>query len=295
MHGRSLERFQHDHTFGQEIVRAGERRTLLVIALTGTMMVVEIVAGGVFGSMALLADGLHMGSHVVALGITVLAYRYARRHAADDRFTFGTGKVNALGGFAGAVLLAVFAGTMAWESLGRFLGPVPIAFDQAIAVAVAGLVVNGASVLILEGDHHGDDHNLRSAYLHVLTDAVTSVLAIVALLAGKLLGLLWMDPLMGIVGAVLICRWSWGLLRQTSAALLDHRAPEAVCSAIRDAIEKTHGDRVTDLHVWAIGPGCYAAIIGVATHTPEPVEAYKARLPRALNLAHTTIEVHRCD
>lgn len=210
-------------------------------------MAVEIVAGVAFGSMALLADGLHMGSYAVALGLS--AYAYARRRAADPRFAFGTGKVNVLAGYTGAVLLTGFALVMAWESLARLLAPVPIAFDAAIGVAVLGLLVNGALVLILDdhghghdhhheaehGHHHhgGADHNLRSAYLHVLADALTSILAIVALLAGKYLGATWLDPLMGIVGAALVARWAWYLLAATGGILLDRQAPERVREAVR--------------------------------------------------------------
>ena len=204
----------HDHSFGQDCIRPGEIKTLIVIAITATMMVVEVSAGLLYGSMALLADGLHMASHAAALSINAYAYIYARRHAHDTRFSFGTGKVNALGGFAGAVLLAVFVLIMAGESIHRLIQPVEIAFNQAILVSVLGLIVNGLSVLILndhphqhgnnEDDRHHHDHNLRSAYLHVLADALTSLLAILALMAGKYLGWNVLDPLMGIVGAVLV-------------------------------------------------------------------------------------------
>jgi cation diffusion facilitator family transporter len=222
MHTESLDRWQHDHIFGQDQQRVGEKRTLIVIAVTATMMVVEITTGILFGSMALLADGLHMGSHAVALLIALIAYIYARRHAGDERFSFGTGKVNALAGFTGAVLLAVFALVMAWESFDRLLDPVPIAFNSAILVAVVGLLVNGGCALILDAGHshgndHHHDHNLRSAYLHVIADALTSVLAIAALLTGKYLGWNWMDPVMGMVGAALVARWSVGLLRPPGA------------------------------------------------------------------------------
>ena len=223
MHDDPLHLWEHDHIFGQDQMKSGEQRTLIVIAITATMMVFEIGAGLAFGSMALLADGLHMGSHTVALGITAFAYFYARKHAHDRRFSYGTGKVNALAGFSSAILLAVFALAMVWESVNRFFNPVEIIFNQAIAVAVIGLVVNALSVLILghndhEKDHHlsqhshsHSDHNLRAAYLHVLADALTSLLAIFALSAGKFFGLIWMDPLMGVVGAVLVSRWSWSL------------------------------------------------------------------------------------
>jgi cation diffusion facilitator family transporter len=302
-------RWDHEHSFGQEREREGERRTLVVIAVTAVMMVVEIGAGLLYGSMALLADGLHMASHAAALGISAFAYAYARRHARNAEFSFGTGKVNALGGFTGAVLLALFALLMAWESVGRLLRPVEIAFDQAILVAVLGLAVNGASALILRGgghEHHhaGDDdaehdnghdhdHNLRAAYLHVLADAATSVLAIVALLAGKHLGAAWMDPAMGLVGAVLITRWSLGLLSTTSAILLDRQGPRALRELIRASIEADRDSRVVDLHLWCIGPGIYAVVLTIVARDPATADAYRARLPVVPGLAHVSIEVHR--
>lgn len=300
MHTDELDRWQHEHTFGQDARRPGESRTMLVIALTAVMMAVEIAAGLAYGSMALLADGLHMASHAAALTITAAAYVYARRHASDERFSFGAGKVNALGGFTGAILLGLFALMMAWESLGRILTPVGIAFNQAIAVAVVGLVVNGVSVLLLghdsaegeEGHHH--DHNLRAAYLHVLADALTSLLAIFALLAGKFLGLVWMDPLMGIVGAVLVARWSLGLLRATSGVLLDRQAPANIGDSIRGAVERDSDAAVADLHVWSVGPGIYSVIVSVVTSAPKPPDHYKRLMPDHLNLVHRTVEVHRC-
>ncbi|MBK1719691.1 CDF family Co(II)/Ni(II) efflux transporter DmeF [Thiocystis violacea] len=327
MHTQNPHPWQHDHVFGQDARRPGERKTLLVILITATMMVIEIATGIAFGSMALLADGLHMASHTAALGISAFAYFYARQHAHDPRYSFGTGKVNALAGFSGAILLAIFALLMAWESLARMVEPVRIAFDQAITVAILGLIVNGVSVVILgtrhHDHHHGDnepgetsltpgseshdqdhhhgetshlhhDHNLRSAYLHVLADALTSLLAIFALLTGKYLGLVWMDPLMGLVGAALVARWSWGLLESTSSVLLDRRGPEAMRSAIRDSIEKVGSDRVSDLHLWSIGPGIHAAIIAVVSHESLSPEDIKQRLPHHLALAHLTIEIHRC-
>ena len=312
---RGRHSLRHDHSFGQQEVREGERRTLIVIAITGVMMVVEIGAGLVYGSMALLADGLHMASHTAALGISAFAYAYARRHARNADFSFGTGKVNALGGFTGAVLLAVFALVMAWESLVRFLSPVDIAFDQAILVAVAGLAVNGVSALVLRGadhghdhdDHHGhdDDHghghghghghdqNLRAAYLHVIADAATSVLAILALLSGKYFGAVWLDPAMGLVGAALITRWSLGLLSTTSAILLDRQGPGDLREQIRASIEADGHSEVADLHLWCIGPGLYALVLTVVARAPATADAYRARLPEGLGLAHVSIEVHR--
>ena len=310
MHTHSLEPWQHEHTFGQEAAQPGERRSLIVVGITGAMMVVEVAAGLAFGSMALLADGLHMASHAAALGIAAFAYIYARRRARDPRFSFGTGKVNALAGFAGAVLLAVFAMLMGWESANRFFHPVSIVFDQATLVAVIGLAVNGASVVILgaheqvlggrRGDpgdhaHHGNqDHNLRSAYLHVLADALTSLLAIFALLSGKYLGLTWMDPLMGIVGMLLVSQWSWGLVRATGRVLLDREGPALIRGAIKESIERHDGNRVADLHVWSIGPDIYAAIVSVVTHYPKSASYYKELIPEGLRVAHISVEVYHC-
>jgi cation diffusion facilitator family transporter len=316
---------RHDHSFGQERRRPGERRTRIVIGITAAMMGVEIAAGLAFGSMALLADGLHMASHAVALGISAFAYAYARRHAHDEGYSFGTGKVNALGGYTGAVLLAVFALFMAWESLARLLHPVAIALDQALLVAILGLVVNGVSMYVLDvrddghqpggGDGAGDgpraeagdghdgepdhhrasqhpDHNLRSAYLHVMADALTSVLAIAALLAAKYLGLVWMDPVMGLVGAALVGRWSLGLLGATSSVLTDRQGPAGLRERIQAHIEADGHSRVTDLHLWSIGPGLYAAVLVVVAEAPASADEYRDRLPRDAGLAHVTVEVH---
>jgi len=308
MRERPLHHWRHSHSFGQELKRPGESKTLIVIAITGLMMVVEIVAGIVYGSMALLADGLHMASHAAALSINAFAYIYARRHADDARFSFGTGKVNTLGGFTGAVLLAGFALAMVMESVGRFISPVPIAFNQAILVAVVGLMVNGVSVLILEHKHSDSghaghehlhhqhpDHNLVSAYLHVLADALTSLLAIFALLGAKYFGLVWMDPAMGIIGAILVARWSLGLLRSTSSVLLDRAAPESVTDAIRRGIEATGDNRISDLHVWCVGPNIYSAIVSIVTHEPKPPDYYKGLIPAGHGVVHVSVEVHACE
>ncbi len=323
MHRDCLPHHEHPHTFGQDVRRGGERRTQIVIVITAVMMVGEIIAGLAFGSMALLADGLHMASHTVALGIAAFAYAYARRHAHDPRFAFGTGKANALGGFSGAVLLAVFAAFMAFESVARLLAPVAIQFDQAILVAILGLVVNVASAFILgfkhdhghghdHGHSHGHDHhdahthqhdhapapehdhNLRSAYFHVLADALTSLTAIVALLTGKYMGWQWMDPVMGIVGSLLVARWSIGLLRQTSHVLLDHQAPEEVLQRIRQALEQDGSDRVSDLHVWSVGPGIWALEGTILAESPEAPGVYKGRIAPDLGVVHATLEVVPC-
>jgi len=309
----------YDHGFGQHLTRPGERRTRIVVVITVLTMVVEIVAGIAFGSMALLADGLHMGSHAVALGLAAVAYAYARRHAFDRRYSFGTGKVNALAGFAGALLLVGFAVFMVVESVERFLNPVEIRYGYAIAVAVVGLIVNGLSVVILgahghdvahghahdhehghghghghgpgHGHDHSHDHNLRSAYLHVMADALTSVTAIVALLAGRYFGLAWLDPVMGVVGAVLVTHWSIGLMRQTASVLLDRQCPPETEEAMRTAIENDGATRVVDLHVWSIGPGIFAAVIGVTGPPGLQPDTIKDRLPRDLGLVHVTVEV----
>lgn len=308
MHTTSIERWVHDHAFGQDVKKSGERRTSIVILITGLMMVVEIVAGLAFGSMALLADGLHMASHTSALTISALAYYYTRRHARDPRFNFGTGKINSLSAFASATLLAGFASLMAWESSVRFLSPVRIDFNQAVSVAVMGLLVNGICLLVLK-DHddsheedrdnhpHGkfEDHNLWSAYLHVLADALTSILAIIALLAGKHLGLNWMDPVMGLVGAALVTHWSWGLIRASSHILLDMQAPDSIRRDVRAHIEAECDNRVTDLHVWAVGPGTFAAEVALITSEPHPPEHYQKLLPHRLRLVHTTFEIRHCS
>lgn len=308
------EHHQHNHTFGQDKQKAGEKRTLIVIAITLVMMVVEITAGSVFGSMALLADGLHMASHSVALAITAFAYIYARKNAANPKFSFGTGKVNALGGFTGAIMLAGFAIMMAWESVDRLLNPVAIQFNWAIGVAIVGLVVNGASMFILDDHghshghkhdhdhhhghkhdhHHGHkhDHNLRSAYLHVMADALTSVTAIFALLAAKYFGWIWMDPIMGIVGSLLVANWSVGLVRTTSHTLLDYQAPKESTEILHKAIETEH-EKIVDLHLWSIGPGIHSAMLTIVSPAPLEPEAYKARIPKELRIVHTTIEVHK--
>lgn len=320
MHTHDISRWHHDHVFGLDEVKPGERRTLIVVLLTLIAMIVELGAGAAFGSMALLADGLHMGSHAAALGVAFAAYVAARRYAGDARFSFGTGKINALAGFAGALLLAVFAVGVAWESVTRFVQPVDIAYTEAIAVAVAGLAVNVVCAVILlggRGHHHhgahahapsgagqrhhhhnhdrtGTDHNLRSAYLHVIADALTSLLAIVALTGGLVFGARWLDPAMGVVGAVLIARWSWDLIRSSALVLLDWQAPAPVRRRVTDALE-VDDDRVVDLHIWSVGPGIRAAVVSIVSHRSRPPEDYKARIPDDLGVVHLTVETHRCS
>lgn len=309
MNSDNLKKWQHDHVFNQDRRNAGERRTLFVVAMTAVMMVVEIAAGLAFGSMALLADGLHMASHTAALGIALVAYVVSRRMAADNSFAFGVGKINSLAGFASAVLLLGFAFAMVTESTDRLINPLEIAFDQALIVAVVGLVVNGVSAWILMStphdhghghEHHGHenkhhDHNLRAAYLHVLADALTSLLAIAALLAGKYFGAGWLDPTMGIVGAVLVARWSIGLIRASARVLLDRQADQEHVDELRRSIEDASADRITDLHLWCIGHEIYAAEIAIASGDPKSSDHYRDMIPAHLNIVHATVEVRKVD
>jgi cation diffusion facilitator family transporter len=304
MHVHTLENWQHSHEFSIKNEK-GEHRTQYVLMLTAITMVVEIIAGSIYGSMALLADGWHMGTHVAAFMIALFAYRYARKHANNPAFAFGTGKVNVLGGFASAIALAVVALVMLIESLQRIVDPQTIHFNEAIFVASIGLFINVVSAFLLKDNHghthhhdhdhhHHHDHNLRAAYLHVLADAMTSLLAIVALLSGKFIGWNWLDPIMGIVGAVIITRWSYGLLKQTSPILLDASIEKEYQQAIKETIEKDSDNRVSDIHVWKIGANHYAAIIALVTHYPNSTEHYKKLLNEFNKLSHITIEVNEC-
>ncbi|MEK1894729.1 MAG: CDF family Co(II)/Ni(II) efflux transporter DmeF [Rhizobium sp.] len=311
------ETLEHDHVFLGADHDRNARRVWFVIALTAVMMVVEIGAGTYYGSMALVADGWHMSTHASALLITAVAYLYARRQAHNPRFTFGTGKLGDLAGFASAIILALIALLMAWESLLRITHPVPISFEQAIGVAVVGLLVNLASAWLLKDGHaghshghshhhehhhhhdHGDhahsahalDNSMRAAYVHVIADALTSVLAIAALLLGSLYGWLWLDPLMGIVGGLIIARWSWGLMTSSGRVLLDVVPKEVdLQHEIRSTLE-TGGARITDLHVWQVGPGHHAAIVALLAPQPESPAFYKAKLAPLAGLSHVTVEV----
>lgn len=304
MHTEHMDEWRHSHHFHGDTGKA-EASTRRVVWLTLIMMVMEIGAGYAFGSMALLADGWHMGTHAAALGISLFAYSYARRHAHNHEFSFGTGKVGILGGYTSAVVLGLVALLMVVESLERLISPHAIQFDQALVVAVVGLVVNLVSALMLTGHHdhghdhhhqhgHHHDHNLRAAYLHVVADALTSVLAIVALIAGKMYGLTWMDPLMGIVGALIITRWSYGLLRDTAGILLDRKSGAEIQMAVKKVIEGDSDDRIADLHIWHVNASEMAAIVSIVTHAPQPPEHYKARLSDISGLAHVTVEVQIC-
>ncbi|WP_406872781.1 CDF family Co(II)/Ni(II) efflux transporter DmeF [Aminobacter sp. P9b] len=292
----------HSHVFLGERHDRNARRTMLVIALTTAMMVIEIVAGTVYGSMALVADGWHMSTHAAAMLIAALAYVFARRQAHNPRFTFGTGKVGDLAAFASAVILAIVAIYIGWESVARLMNPVAISFHEAAIIAVVGLAVNLASAWLLhDGGHHGHDHghahdhghdnNLRAAYVHVLADALTSVLAIFALVMGAIHGLQWIDPAMGIVGAVVIARWSWTLIRDAGRVLVDYvPSGEDLPDEIREAVE-TDRDVITDLHVWQVGPGHHAAIVALKSSAPATPESYKSKLAHIHDLSHVTIEV----
>jgi len=303
MHIHTLHRWQHNHRFHQEH-GDGERSTRRVMALTLGMMVIEVTAGIAYGSMALLADGWHMGTHAVALGITALAYYFARRHADNPRFSFGTGKVGELGGFASAVVLAVVALIMAVESVQRLITPQTIRFNEAIAVAVAGLIVNLVSAYMLQDRHahgqaggpaHHRDHNLKAAYLHVLADALTSVLAIAALLTGKAFGWVWMDPLMGIVGAAIITRWASRLMLDTGKILLDRDVDPRVVTEIAARIEAEADNRVADIHVWRLSTHSLAVIVSIVTHLPRPPAHYKQLLAGLPEIEHVTVEVIPCE
>lgn len=365
---------RHGHNFLGTQHRRHERRTWIVIAITASVMVLEIVAGSLFGSMALLADGWHMSTHAAAMLITALAYRYATRHANDPRFSFGTGKVGDLAAFASAVVLAIVAILIGWESALRLTAPVSIDFNEAMAVAAFGLVVNLVCAWLLRDDHdhlhghghghhghephahgaheheaHAHDHhhhhhadahghahhgahdhhdhhahdaadhahrhhgghdhghpqsallvasgaraqdnNLRAAYLHVLTDAMTSVFAILALLGGSLYGFLWLDPVIGIVGALVVARWSFGLLRDTACVLLDFTPRRDLPQTIRATLEE-QGAEVTDLHVWQVGPGHHAAVVALRSAAPRAPAAYKHELEHIAGLSHVTVEVN---
>ncbi|MCF7818196.1 MAG: CDF family Co(II)/Ni(II) efflux transporter DmeF [Kiritimatiellales bacterium] len=281
--------FQHAH-------QQGERRTQQVLALTLVTMGIEILAGLVFNSMALTADGWHMATHAAAFGIAIFAYRYARKHAHNPRFSFGTGKVGALGGFASAVGLAVVALLMSVESIHRLVAPQEIHFNEAIGVAVLGLLVNLVCAVLLKEDHHHGhdghhDHNRKAAYLHVLADAFTSVTAIIALTFGRMFGWVALDPIMGIVGALVITKWAVGLLKETSGILLDGSVDPAVGDSIRAAVAAEPDCRVADLHVWAIAPGHLAVILSVATSKPRTSDNIKALLSGIGHLTHITVEV----
>ena len=300
-----LSRHTHSHDFTPDRDTA-ERNTRRVIVLCAAMMVVEILAGWRLHSMALLADGWHMGTHVAAFAIAAAAYALARRHRADGTFSFGTGKIDVLGGYTSAIILGIVALFMAWESVERLLEPLPIHYNEAIVIGLVGLCVNVASAVLLRHGHHGHGHghahgeraedlNFKAAYLHVIADAVTSILAISALVAGKYLGWSWMDPVMGLVGSAVVAQWSYGLLRDTSAVLLDRTPDTDLCGVIRKAVEAEEGCQLADLHVWQVGMGQYAAIVSIVARDPKPPGHYRRIFGEHEELRHVTIEVHSRD
>lgn len=325
MHTHSLEPWQHTHVYLGARHERHERRTMVVVGLTALMMIAEIVGGTYFGSMAVVADGWHMATHAGALAIAAFAYRFARHHARDPRFTFGTGKVGELAAFTSAVILALVALAIGYEAIMRLRAPVPIDFTQATWLAAIGLIVNLASAWLLsdQDHHHGHHHdhahnhdhdhdhahghhdhaahgrhghhdtNLRAAYVHVLADALTSVLAIVGLLAGRYFGWVWMDPLMALVGVAVIMSWSYGLMRSAGIVLLDIVPDRQLAGKIRQRLE-TGDDRVSDLHLWTVGPGHAALLVSVVSDEPKAPAVYKERLAGVEGLSHVTVEVHRC-
>jgi len=319
MHQEKIELWRHSHVFNAEKT-AIEKRTLIVVIVTFAMMVAEILFGWISNSMALLADGWHMGTHAFALGVSLLAYIMARRWAKDARFTFGTWKIEILGAYTSAVVLGMVGAIMIFSSIERFMHPLSIQYNQALFVAVLGLVVNIACAVILNaGGHHSHGHehegahehhhhedeghahhdhedlNLKSAYLHVIADAFTSVLAIIALLGAKYFNFIWLDPLMGIVGAVLIIRWSYLLVKDSGGILLEHETDEQIAEEIRNEIESDGDSKICDLHLWRVAQDKFACIVSLVTAREYPIEEYRMRLEKVHELAHTTIEINKCE
>jgi cation diffusion facilitator family transporter len=318
MHTHSVESWQHGHVFLGDRHDRHERRTWFVVALTAAMMTAEIVGGSIYGSMAVIADGWHMSTNAGALAIAALAYRFARRHARDARFTFGTGKVGELAAFSSAIVLALIAAAIGYESVLRIISPVAIHFKEATWLAIVGLGVNLASAWLLSdsGHHHGehahahdDDHdhdhdhrgqhhtqdsNIRAAYVHVLADAMTSVLAIAGLLAARFYGFVWMDPAMALIGVAVILSWAVGLLRSSGTVLLDMVPDGQLAGRVRARLEVA-GDRVSDLHLWRLGPGHAGLIASVVSDEPRQPAYYKSRLDGLAGLSHITIEVQACE
>ncbi len=331
MHAHLLSDWQHEHNFASSYQK-GERRTKIVLVLTFFTMLLEIGAGSLYGSMALLADGWHMGTHVAAFLIAIIAYRYSRIHAHDDTFAFSTAKVSLLGGFASSIALGVVALIMVFEAIQRIFVPHLIQFDEAIAVAAFGLSINLICALILQHhdhphvhpdeakpdkrqhrklkrnkavsaahdhlhhdhEHHHHDHNLKAAYMHVLADAFTSVLAIAALLAGKYYQWNWLDPLMAIVGGLVIGRWSYTLIKESAPILLDESIAPAYKQAIIMALEQDPANRVADLHIWRVGVQHFAMIVVIVSPVPRSPYYYKKLLTEFHSLKHITIEVNQC-
>jgi cation diffusion facilitator family transporter len=314
MHSHSIESWSHDHVFLGGQHAGNERKVWVVVALTVTMMIVEITGGTIFGSLALVVDGWHMSTHAAALAISAAAYLYARRHAQDERFAFGTGKLGDLAAFTSAIVLAMIALLIGYESIMRLIAPVPIAFGEAIGIAVLSLLVNVASAWLLKDDHHharehahhpddehaphhdhhhAHDHNLRAAYVHVLADAATSVLAILGLSAAALFGWAFMDPIVGLIGTIVILSWAYGLVRAAGSVLLDVVPDAKLARTLRKRLERD-GDRVADLHLWRVGPGHNAAIVSIVSDHPKAAAEYRERIASLPGLSHITVQVEEC-
>lgn len=308
MHNNDISVWQHEHDFSGDTSSA-EKRTRRVVFLTAGMMLIEIVAGYFFHSMALVADGWHMGTHVAAFVLAAVAYSYGRRHAKDARFTFGTGKVGVLGAFTSAIVLSIIAVLIAAESIHRLLMPQTIHFREAIIIAVVGLFVNLLSAFMLKDEHHhhhGHEHghahehhhdlNLKAAYVHVLADTFTALGAVGALTAGYFLGWVWLDAAMGLVGTVVILSWAWTLLRDSGSILLDRiPASSDLPVVIRAGIEHDNDSKITDLHIWQVGVNKFAAIVNVVAHHPKTSDEYRAALKIHEELVHVTVEVQQCQ
>jgi len=302
MHSADISTWKHEHNFSGDTSSA-EKRTRIVVVFTATMMIVEIIAGHFFHSMALVADGWHMGTHVAAFALAVLAYSFGRRHAKHERFTFGTGKVGVLGGFTSAVVLSFVAILIAVESIQRLITPQGIHFREAIFIAAASLATNLICAFVLKDQPHHHDHghehhhdlNLKAAYIHVLADAFTSVGAIIALSAGYFFGWVWLDAAMGLVGTVVILSWAYTLLRDTGSILLD-RVPASsdLPVVIREGIEEDGDSKITDLHIWQVGVNKFAAVISVVAHNPKTPAEYRQALKIHEELVHVNVEVQRC-
>jgi cation diffusion facilitator family transporter len=308
MHKDHIHLWQHEHDFNME-KKSSEIKTLIVVIITLLTMSAEIFFGWLFNSMALFADGWHMGTHAAALGISLGAYMLARRHARNLEFTFGTWKIEILGAYTSAIILGIVGIAMVFISIERFLSPLEIRYDQALIVAVIGLAVNVVCAFILGSGHdhardhehdredhdHGMDLNLKSAYVHVIADALTSILAIAALLGAKFLHLNWLDPAMGILGAFLILRWALSLLRETSHILLDRQSDSLLGGKIRETIEADKDSKVSDLHIWQVSQGQFACIVSVVTGSNQSYSHYKKLLDKIPGLAHVTVEVLSCS
>jgi cation diffusion facilitator family transporter len=315
MHSHSIEGYRHPHIFLGDAHERNERKMWIVIAICTAMMIAEIVGGAWLGSVALIADGLHMSTHAGALLIAALAYTYSRRYVDHDRLAFGTGKLGDLAAFTSAIALAMIALLIGYESVNRLFNPVAIAFDEAIPIAIVGLGVNLLSAYLLrenhdhhrghahDSHHHGHEHvkrgeyqrdnNLRAAFVHVMADAAVSVLVIAGLIAGRQFGWLWMDPVMGLIATIVIMNWSWSLVRSAGAVLLD-ASPDPTLPVKIAARLEIDGDRISDLHLWRLGPGHIAGIISLVSDHPESPASYKKLLSDVPGLSHLTIEVERC-